>query len=632
VNKKPVIYWKDQISGTVPAGAGEVILANCTNINVATQNVSDASVGVLLGFTSYSEISDIISNSNIFGMFLASSNNNTIINNSCSNNENGNILYYSDNNIVANNSFNSSSLDAIRLENSVNNKIMNNEMVSSGIFIIGDLLAHWNSNIITINNTVNSKPVQFLKDIKDITVPAGAGEIILANCTNITVASQDLISGTVGLLIGFSVKTNISNNSFCFNNRNGIYLAASELNNIKNNLIIENSGYGIAADVSSGNNSIVLNTFVNNSGAGAASVQAYDDGMNNHWNDTIGEGNFWSDYIIRYPTATNDGHVWNIPYKLNGSAGAEDHYPLFNLTDNKSPIITDQTPNTGNTGNLFKFKVKVLDFFPITNVTVYYWFGSVMIGAKNSTLTYNSFSKAYELSISLPSDSLEKLNYNISARDSNKNWGSTGIKIVTIFDDDAPNAVAGADINTYTGDIVVFNGISSSDNIGIVNATWHFVYNGFDVYRYVSTFDFVFDIEGEYSATLTVRDGAGLTDIDSILIRVLNKTKPTILDLTYPSSVSIGESFQIALRAVDISGMDIVMINYTDVNGLTNNISMTKGVGDNWSHAIPAQDIVGTITFFIYAENIFGNISKTGNYTVNIIDLFIPPISNTTYE
>lgn len=81
VNGKPIYFWKNQSGGTIPIGAGEVILANCKNVKVINQSVCNSSVGIELAFSS----------------------NITIINNNVSNNNIGLSLYYSNNNLIVNN-------------------------------------------------------------------------------------------------------------------------------------------------------------------------------------------------------------------------------------------------------------------------------------------------------------------------------------------------------------------------------------------------------------------------------------------------------------------------------------------------------------------------------------------------
>jgi len=132
VNSKPVYYWKDQTSGTVPLGAGEVILANCTNVIVKNQNVSNGTVGIELGFSNNNTISFNNASSNYFpGIHLFSSANNTIANNTCSNNSDGIVLYSSSNNTIANNTYSNNSDDGIYLSSSDNNTIANNTVLSN---------------------------------------------------------------------------------------------------------------------------------------------------------------------------------------------------------------------------------------------------------------------------------------------------------------------------------------------------------------------------------------------------------------------------------------------------------------------------------------------------------------------
>ncbi|UCD91722.1 MAG: right-handed parallel beta-helix repeat-containing protein, partial [Methanobacteriota archaeon] len=61
INGRPVIYWKNVTGGTVVTDSGEVILANCTGVEVKNQMVNQGDVGVLLGFSN----ENIISNNNV---------------------------------------------------------------------------------------------------------------------------------------------------------------------------------------------------------------------------------------------------------------------------------------------------------------------------------------------------------------------------------------------------------------------------------------------------------------------------------------------------------------------------------------------------------------------------------------
>ena len=122
--------------------------------------------------------------------------------------------------------------------------------------------------------------------------------------------------------------TNWMMESLCFSQSlYGIWLEDSLGNTITGNTVTSNSDYGIYVNGDSNNNWLHHNNFVNNKGGG---LQACDDGINNHWDDGISEGNYWNDYETRFPTATNDGIIWDTPYTIDGGVGAQDNKPLVN--------------------------------------------------------------------------------------------------------------------------------------------------------------------------------------------------------------------------------------------------------------------------------------------------------------
>jgi parallel beta-helix repeat protein len=155
------------------------------------------------------------------------------------------ILVYSNNNIVINNTANSNNWYGIFLSSSSNNTIANNTMVGDGIIIEGYQLQHWNTHSIDTSNTVNGKPVYYWKNQVGGTVPLGAGQIILANCTNVVVENQNVNNGSAGISLGFSSGNTIANNTANSNNWYGIFLSSSSNNTIANNTASNNSYVGI---------------------------------------------------------------------------------------------------------------------------------------------------------------------------------------------------------------------------------------------------------------------------------------------------------------------------------------------------------------------------------------------------
>jgi parallel beta-helix repeat protein len=139
-------------------------------------------------------------------------------------------------------------------------------------------------------------------------------------------SSDNILSGNnittnkaYGIWLKYSSNITLSGNNVTGINGYGILLESSSNSTLSGNNVTGNNE-GIELD-SSSNNFIFLNNFVNNTN------QAYTDGLANNWH--FGSmGNYWSDYLTKYPNATEtDGlGVWNTPYVID--ANNTDHYPL----------------------------------------------------------------------------------------------------------------------------------------------------------------------------------------------------------------------------------------------------------------------------------------------------------------
>ena len=251
-----------------------------TNNNCSDHN----SFGIYLFNSSGNTLSNNTCSGNAFGITLETScNNNTISNNTCEsndwggginlgfscnyndvqnntcqNNNDGIYLYSSVNNAIRNNNCSDNHRAGISLDSSSDCSLADNVMIADGVFIQGDLLSHYNTHDIGTSNTVNGKPVYYYKNLSGITVPAGAGEVILANCTDFVIENYILSDATVGIEIAFSSGVLISNNTCSSDNQYGIYLYISSNNTLTNNNCSNNSGDGVSL-VSSSNNTLSNN-------------------------------------------------------------------------------------------------------------------------------------------------------------------------------------------------------------------------------------------------------------------------------------------------------------------------------------------------------------------------------------
>jgi parallel beta-helix repeat protein len=173
----------------------------------------------------------------------------------------------SDYNTISDNKF-SVSIIGIYLQSSIGNNITGNIMSENGIYIEGDQLEHWNTHNINISNTVNGKPIYYWKNRTNGLLSSGgvldAGQVILANCTNITVEAWVITNVCVGILLGFSSNNNIISNSI-YSSRfhyGGISLRYSNGNNIMGNFVDNSRHHGLYLNDSS-RNIISGNTFSN---------------------------------------------------------------------------------------------------------------------------------------------------------------------------------------------------------------------------------------------------------------------------------------------------------------------------------------------------------------------------------
>ncbi|MCK5038515.1 MAG: right-handed parallel beta-helix repeat-containing protein, partial [Thermoplasmata archaeon] len=295
---------------------------------------------------------------------------NFITNNDLSyNGKSGLCLINTENEFVDNNTIQNNGEYGIQIEDSRYLTMTNNTMVNNGVFVWStfDLLRDWNSHTIDTTNTVNSKPVYYWKNQTSGTIPAGAGQVILANCTDIIVENQDVSDGTAGILLGFSSNNTIANNTadsnqgdgiglydfsdgnmidnnIVTNNEWSIFFNASNNNTIKNNTV-SNNVYGINMTISN-DNIIYHNNIIDNS------VQAYDDTGTNTWDDGYPSGgNYWGDYAgidnnngPDQDIPGSDG-IGDTPYSdIDGGAGAQDNYPLVNPFNGTLPQLVDAAP------------------------------------------------------------------------------------------------------------------------------------------------------------------------------------------------------------------------------------------------------------------------------------------------
>ena len=211
---------------------------------------------------------NLFNNYNNFGFRTIGSKNNTISNNSFM--SDGSNIWQTDiwigggqNNTISKNICYTGITYGIKLEGTTHNIISENEMMRNGIYLTGRSKEDWTTHSIDRLNTVDGKPVIYMKNSIGDIVPEGAGQIILANCSAVIVENHNLSERSYGLQVGFSSNNTIRNNTASNNLLSGVSLYKSDGNIISNNTCNSNGRDGI---YSWGFDNLLINNICNSNG------------------------------------------------------------------------------------------------------------------------------------------------------------------------------------------------------------------------------------------------------------------------------------------------------------------------------------------------------------------------------
>ncbi len=571
-----------------------------SNTNTVRNNTaSNNSNGIYLSdaHMNYLEGNDAHHNEAESGIYIVSSNNNTVIRNSLVSNQAGIKIAASNlNNITGNSALNNK--HGIYLWLSDNVTISKNSMVDGGLYIRGGDLWFWNTHNIDETNTVNGKKIYYWKNRISGKIPDGAGQVVLANCTHISIENQSI--GNAGV---------------------GIALAFSRSNTIANNIIYLNAAYGIFFEKSF-SNKIYHNDFIDNE------CQAHDYFIN-EWDDEYPSGgNYWSDYTGQdsmngpdQKTYGSDG-IGDSPYVTIG--GSMDNYPLIDLYSdfagvNYSKIIsrveliipywTNSSFRTINSSVNTQSEIDMVSLwhrFSDYNKSWSEWkkFGDDMNWPWSWNFNFPEGEGYYEL-------------YSIGK-------GMGGIEenppiyadALCAFDITPPVADAG-DNQIIDQDVqVMFKGLYSHDNIGVKNYSWSFIYDGELIILYEVITFFTFSKPGLYTVVLNISDMAGNKDSGSCIITVIDTEKPKA---RAGKNITAYRGGVVTFNGSSSTDNDEI-INYSWSYVYNNSRIILYGESVNFTFWT-----IGEYNINLEVEDVSGNVG-TGNTTISVL-----PNSNDNY-
>jgi len=171
VNGKPLYYYLNMERISIPDDAGQIILVNCSHINIENLSISNASIGIEIAYSSFINIfHNNFSHNNLNGIRLYYSENNEISSNLLNNNGWGGLsLWYSSNNTISHNLISDNLYDSVEIlfssnENRIYSNIIRNSPYGIGLRDCNGNIIHWNNiynhqkyGMVAQNSKVNAR-------------------------------------------------------------------------------------------------------------------------------------------------------------------------------------------------------------------------------------------------------------------------------------------------------------------------------------------------------------------------------------------------------------------------------------------------------------------------------------------
>jgi len=312
------------ISSHYKSGIGlELSSKNNTIVGNTIQNCYD---GINLDGSDNNNITNnTLSSSTANGITLYSSSNNTINGNTLSTNNHGIDLTRSSSNPITGNTISDNGAGMV-LSVSTGNTITGNSFVNDG-FIVMD--SYQNT---VANNYVNGKPLVYLEGESDIVIndTEDVGQVVLVNCTNITIQGQDLSNTSAGVELWCTYHCLVTGNIIS-NNSIGVYLRYSGNNAITGNTVRSTISWDGISIWGCSNNIITDNT--------VSSSNWYGIYLTSSNNNVLAGNNISTSNMQGIHLRTSDSN------SITGNTIADNSDGIF-LLSSRGNTITDNTIST----------------------------------------------------------------------------------------------------------------------------------------------------------------------------------------------------------------------------------------------------------------------------------------------
>ncbi len=174
-----------------------------------------------------------------------------------------------DGSVVFSNRFLNVSTSAITLGQALNATVIGNELGSSGIYIHGNVLSEYNTHVISTDNTVNGRPVRYLKDATGLSVDGlVTGQMIIVNCTNTEVSNISAVDAYRGMDVAYSKHIHVQHCNISGNYYSGLDVRTTENITVSHCDMSDTEYYGVLTTGYMKNATFSNNTIARNSNTG----------------------------------------------------------------------------------------------------------------------------------------------------------------------------------------------------------------------------------------------------------------------------------------------------------------------------------------------------------------------------
>jgi|GEM_PF-1161423 len=356
-----------------------------------------------------------------------------------------------------------------------------------------------------------------------------------------------------------------------------------------------------------------------------------------YYRNSTDEGDNWGTEVrltydgasITTPKIASTYDFTHIVWRDERDGNREIYYKRYEIPDINPPKINHVPILTAYIGQQTNITVNITDDVSVNKVLLNY----TGVNATNYNVSMNRWNGNWSYDIP-GQNNIGTVQYFIWANDTSGNANMTAVYSIPIYDVTSPeiNHLPVASANIF--DVINITA-NITDNVAVNQVFLDYTgVNGTPSNVSMNKWDgnYSFDIPGQTNTGFVdyfiwvndTSDNDNMTLVKQIQINDL--TKPRINHAPVISA-NIDELINITANITDDIDVNKVFLNYTDVHGVNQNITMNQW-GGNYSFEIPGQSNSGFVSYFIWANDTSDNDNRTITYQIQIIDITDPEINH----